>query len=124
MTNTITLTIKNMIDALNNVKPPQKPLSPTAQSALDTLKNILVSDGRLNDKFEIKYRKSEEDVAVDPKDPMEKIAHALSNAESVLNEQNLVITNALVEMEMNIDAGSGAGTQTNVKFGIEPKSSH
>jgi hypothetical protein len=62
--------------------------------------------------------------AVDPKDPMEKIARALSNAESVLNEQNLVITNALVEMDMKVDGGNGADASTTVKFGIEPQSSH
>lgn len=125
-----TIVTVTVFDMLNGLKESQMPAALDAhfkkfyEDVYRVNKNEILSH-----QFKIKNAQLSEssgngETAVDPKDPMEKIAHALSNAESVLNTQNLVITNALVEMNMTIDAGSGAGTQTNVKFGIEPQSSH
>ncbi len=127
MANSITITVWEALVSLKNSEMPLE-LELAIATFEQTLKGYPNKGKLLNHEFDIKYDKitgsAGGGTAVDPKDPMEKLARALSNAESVLNTQNLVITNALVEMNLNIDAGSGAGADTTVKFGIEPQSSH
>ena len=126
MANSVNVTVRDVLISLEKL--PGPPLPPADQnlfdSCLNQLTNILMVRQKLDEEISVSHRGTGGETAVDPKDPMEKIAQALSNAESVLNTQNLVITNALVEMNMKIDAGSGAATETTIQFGIEPQSSH
>jgi hypothetical protein len=57
----------------------------------------------------------------DPVTPLEAIATALGSAERRLNDDNLVISQATVEISMSVDVPGIAGADTTIKFGVEPR---
>lgn len=57
----------------------------------------------------------------DPKTPLEAIATAIGSAETILNGDNLVISEAAVELNMNVNVPGLAGANTTIKLGVEPR---
>ncbi len=60
-------------------------------------------------------------ISVDPVEPLRQLAKAINAAESLLNEEHLVIASADVQVDLNVAVGGLAGARAVVKFGIQPK---
>ena len=59
--------------------------------------------------------------AVDPLEPLKKIAAAINEAEGLLNQENLVIATGEVEATFNVDVGGVAGANAAVRITIQPR---
>ncbi len=59
--------------------------------------------------------------AVDPLEPLKKIAQAINEAEGLLNQENLVIATGEVEATLNVDVGGVAGANAAIRITIQPR---
>ncbi|MFQ3568688.1 MAG: hypothetical protein SNJ59_17005 [Aggregatilineales bacterium] len=58
---------------------------------------------------------------VDPNDVLKQIAQAINQAETLLNQQSLVIASGTIETDLYVKVGNVAGAETKITFHITPR---